>query len=339
MIVVAVVGPTATGKSDLALDLAEALGPGAAPATAGLVPGDAPAEIVNADAYQLYRGMDIGTAKVPPGERRGIAHHQLDVLDPHEDSSVARYQAAARADLDAIAARRARAVVVGGSGLYVRALLDEMNFPGTDPEIRTRLEERADREGRRALHAELARRDPAAAESIGPANTRRIVRALEVIEITGAPYTANLPRQEYVRPAVQIGLDCDRATLDARVEARVARMWESGLVDEVRRLASAEQGGTGPGLGTTAARAVGYAEILAWFRDETGEDEARAAVAANTRRLARKQMGWFGRDPRVRWLDAGSPSLLDDALAVVAAADTGALPRPEEGPVRRSLGA
>ncbi|GAB4085007.1 tRNA (adenosine(37)-N6)-dimethylallyltransferase MiaA [Myceligenerans cantabricum] len=336
MIVVAVVGPTATGKSDLGLDLAEVLGPG--PGRAGAERGRAPAEIVNADAYQLYRGMDIGTAKVPAGERRGVAHHQLDVLDPHEDSSVARYQSAARADLDAIGARGARAVVVGGSGLYVRALLDEMNFPGTDPAVRARLEERAEREGRRALHAELARRDPAAAGSIGPANTRRIVRALEVIELTGAPYTANLPRQEYVRPAVQIGLDCDRAGLDERVEARVARMWAGGLADEVRRLAAPEQGGTGPGLGTTAARAVGYAEILAWFRGETGEDDARAAIAANTRRLARKQMGWFGRDPRVQWLDAGSPTLLDDALAVVAAADDGVLPRPGRGPVRRSLG-
>ncbi|GAA1872895.1 tRNA (adenosine(37)-N6)-dimethylallyltransferase MiaA [Myceligenerans crystallogenes] len=324
-VIIAVVGPTATGKSDLGLDLAEAL--------AG------PAEIVNADAYQLYRGMDIGTAKVREQERRGVPHHQLDVLDPHEDASVARYQAAARADIAGIEARGARAVVVGGSGLYVRALLDDMNFPGTDPGVRARLEERAEREGRRALHEELARLDPAAAASIGPANTRRIVRALEVIELTGAPYTANLPRQEYVRPAVQLGLDCDRAALDARVGARVERMWDTGLVDEVRRLASPEQGGTGPGLGVTAARAVGYAEILAWFRGELTEHEAREHITANTRRLARKQMGWFGRDPRVQWLDAASPTLLDDALQVVAAAGAGTLPRPGEGPVRRSLGA
>lgn len=331
MRVVAVVGPTATGKSDLALDLADALGTDAAAA-----------EIVNADAYQLYRGMDVGTAKVPPAERRGIAHHQLDVLDPVQDASVARYQEAARADLDAIAGRGARAVVVGGSGLYVRALLDHMDFPGTDPEVRGRLEERAETEGRRALHAELARLDPRAAESIGPHNTRRIVRALEVIELTGRPYTANLPRQEYVRPAVQIGLDCSREVLDARVAARVDRMWDAGLVEEVRTLASPEQGGTGPGLGVTAARAVGYAEVLAWWRGELTEQEARAAVVANTRRLARKQMGWFGRDPRVQWLDAASPRLLDEALAVVAAADDGTLPdagrMPGDAPVRRSLG-
>ena len=323
MIVVAVVGPTATGKSDLALDLAQALGD---------------AEIVNADAFQLYRGMDVGTAKVPPAERRGIPHHQLDVLDPTQDASVAHYQEAGRADLDAIGGRGGRAVVVGGSGLYVRALLDAMDFPGTDPDVRYRLEARAEAEGRRALHTELARLDPQAAESIGPHNTRRIVRALEVIEITGRPYTANLPRQEYVRPAVQIGLDCSREVLDARVASRVDRMWAAGLVDEVRALASPAQGGTGSGLGVTAARAVGYAEVLAWWRGELTEAEAREAVTANTRRLARKQMGWFGRDPRVHWLDAASPDLLDEARAIVAAADAGTLPVAGTEPVRRSLG-
>lgn len=323
---VAVVGPTATGKSDLALDLAKALS------------GQVPAEIVNADAYQLYRGMDVGTAKVPVAERRGVAHHQLDVLDPIEDASVARYQSAARRDLDDIAGRGARAVVVGGSGLYVRALLDHLDFPGTDPRVRARLEDRAEAEGSRALYDELLERDPAAAGSIGPRNTRRLVRALEVIAITGRPYTANLPRQEYVRPAVQIGLDCDRQVLDARVAHRVERMWEGGLEQEVRSLASPEQGGVGAGLGATAARAVGYAELLAAWHGELTADEAREAIVANTRRLARKQMGWFGRDPRVRWLDAGSPTLLDDALALVRAADAGSLPEPAAEPVRRSLG-
>ncbi|MFE7408665.1 tRNA (adenosine(37)-N6)-dimethylallyltransferase MiaA [Isoptericola sp. NPDC057559] len=333
-VIVAVVGPTATGKSDLALDLAQALSRGGEADLRGA----ADAEVVNADAFQLYRGMDVGTAKVPAVERRGIVHHQLDVLDPREDASVARYQLEARADLDAIAGRGARAVVVGGSGLYVRALLDHMDFPGTDPDVRSRLEERAEREGRRALHDELARLDPGAAASIGPHNTRRIVRALEVIELTGRPYTANLPRQEHVRPAVQIGLDCDREVLDARVAHRVERMWDEGLVAEVRGLASPEQGGTGPGLGTTAARAVGYAELLACWRGELTFDAAREAIVANTRRLARKQMGWFGRDPRVRWLDAGSPDLLEEALAVVRAADGGTLPAPGTRAVRRSLG-
>lgn len=320
MLIVAVVGPTATGKSDLALDLAEALTPAGGP----------PAEIVNGDAYQLYTGMDIGSAKVPAAERRGITHHQIDVLDVGEDASVARYQASARADLDAIAGRGARAVVVGGSGLYLRALLDDMTFPGTEPAVRAALEERAEREGTRALFTELERADPAAAISIGPKNTRRIVRALEVIEITGAPFTANLPRQEYVRPAVQIGLDCDRDVLDARVEARVEHMWDAGLVEEVR--------GLRPRLGSTASRAVGYAEVLAHLDGEITADQARADVTANTRRLARKQMGWFGRDPRVAWLRAGSPTLLDDALAVVRAADAGQVPPVGSGPVRRSLG-
>ncbi len=339
-VVVAVVGPTATGKSDLALDLAERLS----------VPG-APAEIVNADAYQLYRGMDVGTAKVPVAERRGVRHHLLDVLDPAEDASVARYQSEARRVLDEIAARGARAVVVGGSGLYVRALLDDMRFPGTDPAVRAALEARAEEQGPRALHDELLRRDPAAAASIGPANTRRLVRALEVMELTGEPFTANLPRQVYVRPTVQIGLDCDRAVLDARVAGRVERMWEQGLVAEVRRVEA-------HGMGRTARRAVGYAEVLAALHGETTEEAAREAVTANTRRLARKQMGWFGRDPRVGWLDAQSPTRVEDALALVAAADErtaaqgtdghdpatvpGTAVGPDEAdssaPVRRSLG-
>jgi tRNA dimethylallyltransferase len=315
-VVVAVVGPTATGKSDLGVALAERLD----------------GEVVNADALQLYRGMDIGTAKLVPAERRGVPHHQLDVLDPHEDATVAAYQEGARADLAAIAARGHRAVVVGGSGLYVRALLDRMDFPGTDPAVRAALEDRVAAEGSRALHAELARLDPQAAESIGPRNARRVVRALEVIALTGRPYSSNLPRHEYEVPAVQIGLDCDRAVLDERVTARVDRMWSAGLVDEVRGLLAA-------GIGRTASRAVGYAEVLAVLRGELTEDEAREQVVAGTRRLARKQMGWFGRDPRVHWLDSRDPALLDRALALVAAADAGTLGLATEDPApRRSLG-
>ena len=309
--VVAVVGPTATGKSDLALALAEHLG----------------GEVVNADALQLYRGMDIGTAKLTPAERRGIPHHQLDVLEPHEDASVAAYQRHARADLAAIAARGARAVAVGGSGLYVRALLDRMAMAPVDPAVRAALEERAEREGPGRLHDELAALDPPAAAAIGRANTRRIVRALEVITLTGRPYTATLPQHVYEVPAVQLGLDCDRAVLDERVAVRVARMWDAGLVEEVR--------GLGP-LGRTAARAVGYAEVLAMLDGRLTEDEARAAVAAGTRRLARKQMGWFGRDPRVHWLDARDPALVERALELVAAADAGRLADP--GQTRRTLG-
>ncbi|MBO3084355.1 tRNA (adenosine(37)-N6)-dimethylallyltransferase MiaA [Cellulomonas fengjieae] len=315
-LVVALVGPTATGKSDLGLALAHRLG----------------GEVVNADAMQLYRGMDIGTAKLTVEERQGVPHHLLDVLDVRDDASVADYQERARRALVEIAQRRARAVAVGGSGLYVRALLDHMEFPGTDADLRARLEERVESEGARALHAELAAVDPVAAEGIGPRNARRIVRALEVIALTGRPYSASLPQHVYEVPAVQIGLDCDRAVLDERITARVERMWSRGLVGEVERLAA-------HGMGRTASRAVGYAEVLSMLRGELTPDEARTAIAAGTRRLARKQMGWFGRDPRVHWLDARDPDLVEKALALVAAADAGELgPATEDPAPRRSLG-
>jgi len=315
-LVVAVVGPTATGKSDLGLALAHALD----------------GEVVNTDAMQLYRGMDIGTAKLMPDEREGVPHHLLDVLDPHEDATVADYQERARAALHDIDARGRRAVAVGGSGLYVRSLLDHMEFPGTDPDVRARLEERVEAEGSRALHAELAALDPVAAEGIGPRNARRVVRALEVIALTGRPYSASLPQHVYEVPAVQIGLDCDRSVLDERVAGRVERMWSRGLVEEVERLAAA-------GLGRTASRAVGYAEVLTMLRGEATADDTRVAITAGTRRLARKQMGWFGRDPRVHWLDAQDPDLVERALALVALADAGRLGLATDDPApRRSLG-
>jgi len=315
-LVVAVVGPTATGKSDLGIALARALG----------------GEVVNTDAMQLYRGMDVGTAKLRPDEREGVPHHLLDVLDPHEDASVADYQVLARATLDQIAARGARAVAVGGSGLYVRALLDAMEFPGTDADVRAQLEARVEAEGARALHAELDALDPTAAASIGPRNARRIVRALEVIALTGRPYSASLPQHVYEVPAIQIGLDCDRATLDARITLRVERMWERGLVEEVRELRAV-------GLGRTASRAVGYAEVAAMLDGDLTAAEAQAATAAGTRRLARKQMGWFGRDPRVHWLDAQDPDLVGRALDLVARADAGTLgPATDDPAPRRTLG-
>lgn len=318
MVIVAVVGPTATGKSDLALDLAQALGSAV------------PAEIVNSDAYQMYRLMNIGTAKVPVSERRGIIHHQVDVLDVGEDASVADFQTRARADLDDVAQRSARAVVVGGSGLYVRALLDHMDFPGTDPVVRERLEQRCEDLGVRTIYEELLAADPVAAQNIGPHNGRRLIRALEVIELTGQPYSANLPRQEYVRPAIQIGLDCDRETLDARVARRVDLMFDQGLKEEVERVAAI-------GLGRTAARAVGYTEMLAHLAGVISLDQAKTDITANTRRLARKQMGWFGRDPRVQWLNAGDPDLIENALSLVSrAADGEVFGGP--GAVRRSLG-
>src|SRR5690606_23077670 len=230
-----------------------------------------------------------------------------------QDSTVAGYQAAGRADIADIARRGRRAVVVGGSGLYVRALLDELDFPGTDPEVRASLEERAERHGTAAVFDELVRLDPVAAERIGPRNTRRIVRALEVIELTGAPYSASLPTERYAIPAVQLGLEVPREVLDERIAARVDRMWAAGLVDEVRDLA--------PRLGRTAERAVGYAEVLSYLRGERTEAEARDSVTTNTRRLVRRQQSWFRRDSRIQWLDATASELVGSALEVVAATD------------------
>jgi tRNA dimethylallyltransferase len=304
-VVVAVVGPTATGKSDLALDLAAALG----------------GEVVNADASQLYRGMDIGTAKLPVSRRRGIPHHQLDVLEVTQEASVAAYQQAARADLDAIQHRGAHPVVVGGSGLYVRAALDVLEIPPTDPAVRAGLEAEARELGTPALYARLARTDPVAAWSIQPANTRRVVRALEVIELTGRPFSATMPAREYARPTVAIGLRLAREVLNARIAARVDAMWDAGLLDEVRGLESA-----GLREGRTASRALGYAQALAQLDGLLTEQAAKDETIALTRRFARRQESWFRPDPRVAWLPADAPDLADQALTVVRAAigDNGA---------------
>ena len=281
-LVVGVVGPTATGKSDLAIALALRLG----------------GEVVGADASQLYRGMDIGTAKVPPEERHGIAHHQLDVLEVTEEASVAAYQKAARADVDAVLARRAVPVVAGGSGLYVRAALDRLEIPPTDPEVRAALQERLDREGVGPLLAELRAVDPAAADAIEPNNGRRVVRALEVVALTGAPFSATMPTREFVRPTVLVGLRTDREVLDARIDRRARGMFDAGLVDETRALV-----GLGLREGRTASRAVGYAQALALLDGTATLEEAVADTALRTRRLVRRQESWFGADPRVAWFD------------------------------------
>lgn len=309
---VAIMGPTASGKTGAALEIAR----------------HRPCEIISVDSALVYRGMDIGTAKLAPQERRGIPHHQLDVLDVSQDASVAAYQRDARADVDDAHARGRRVIAVGGSGLYVRALLDHLSMAPVDPELRSALEARAEQEGPGVLHDELADLDPAAGRTIPRTNTRRIVRALEVITLTGRPWTAVLPEHSYEVPAVQIGLDSDRAALDARIADRVDRMWERGLVEEVSGLA-----GT---LGRTAARAVGYAQVLSMLAGQCTEEQAKADVAAATRRLARKQMGWFGRDPRVHWLDSRRPDLTEAVLAIVEAADAGSLVDP--GTRRRTLG-
>ncbi len=297
--VVAVVGPTAAGKSALAIELARALG----------------GEIVNADSMQLYRGMDIGTAKLTPAERGGVPHHLLDVCEVTEAAAVAEYQRTARALVDTLIAAGRAPVLVGGSGLYVRAVLDDLEFPGTDPAARARLEAELAHLGSGALHARLAGLDPVAAGRILPGNGRRIVRALEVIELTGRPFVAELPPPSYVRPAVQIGLTVERAELDHRIADRVDQMWAAGLVEEVRALAS-----HGLREGRTASRALGYAQVLGFLDGEYDEAAAREETVRATRKFARRQSAWFGRDPRVQWLDAQRPDLLDAALAIVRAA-------------------
>jgi tRNA dimethylallyltransferase len=297
--VVAVVGPTATGKSDLGLALAERLG----------------GEVVNADASQLYRGMDVGTAKLSVAERRGVPHHQLDVLDVTDEATVAAYQAAARSDLRAVRGRGRVPVVVGGSGLYVRALLDRLEIPPTEPGARARWEAELERVGPAALSEELRRLDPVAAERIGPSNGRRIVRALEVIELTGRPFSASLPTREHVEPTVLLGLRADRDVLYARIGRRAERMWASGLLEEVRGLVEA-----GLREGRTASRAVGYAQALRHLDGELSLTEAVEDTASATRRLARRQEAWFGPDPRIVWLEHDAPDLVERAVQLVGRA-------------------
>ena len=282
--VVAIVGPTATGKTDLAVELAARLG----------------GEVVNADSMQLYRGMDVGTAKPTAAERRGVPHHLLDVWDVTERASVVDYQRRARAAIEDVTARGRVPLLVGGSGLYVRAVLDDLDFPGTDPDLRARLEGELVAVGPATLHARLSQVDPAAAAAILPSNGRRLVRALEVVELTGRPFAATLPAPAAALDAVQLGLDRDPAELDDRVAARVDRMWARGLVREVRGLA-------GLAGSPTASRALGYAQVLRMLAGALTEAEARAETVRATRRFVRRQRSWFRRDPRIAWLDAGRP--------------------------------
>jgi tRNA dimethylallyltransferase len=295
--VVAVVGPTAAGKSDLAVALARALG----------------GEILNADSMQLYRGMDIGTAKLPPAERGGVPHHLLDVWEVTQTASVAEYQRMARALIEDLRSRGRTPVLVGGSGLYLCAALDEFHFPGTDPRVRARLEEELHAHGPAHLHARLARLDPPAAAAILPSNGRRVVRALEVVELTGAPFTASLPEpRTSVYETVEVGLGPPRPELDRRIAERVERMWRAGLVDEVREL---ERRGLREGL--TAGRALGYAQVLTFLAGGCTEEHARAETVRVTRRFARRQESWFRRDSRVRWIDPADPDPLGAALRLV----------------------
>jgi tRNA dimethylallyltransferase len=294
--VIAVVGPTASGKSSLGVALARRLG----------------GEIVNGDAMQLYRGMDIGTAKLSREERGGIAHHQLDVLDVRQEASVAAYQREARLDIAAIRARGHRPILVGGSGLYVRAALDHLEIPPTDTVVRERLQDELARVGVEAMFARLAQVDPVAAQAIQPNNDRRVVRALEVIELTGRPFSAGLPTREYELPTVTIGLLIPRPELDGRIATRVHRMWDSGLLDEVRRLDA-----TGLREGRTARKALGYSQALAHLDGLLTAEQAIADTITSTRRFARRQESWFRPDPRIHWLACDDPALTSRALDVI----------------------
>jgi tRNA dimethylallyltransferase len=282
---IAVVGATTAGKSDLAVELALALD----------------GEVVNADSMQLYRGMDIGTAKLTPAERRGVPHHLLDVWDVTTTASVAEYQELADAVIADIEGRGKVPVLVGGSGLYIRAALGDLEFPGTDEVIRERLEAELAQHGPAPLYARLKTQDPVAAAAILPSNGRRIVRALEVIELSGRPFSATMPAYDGGRPAIQLGVQVDRGELDRRIEVRVDRMWAGGFEAEVRDLAA-----HGLRDGKTASRALGYQQMLRFLDGELTLDGARAETVRATRRFARRQESWFRRDPRVRWLDAGA---------------------------------
>jgi tRNA dimethylallyltransferase len=283
MSLIVICGATATGKSELALSLATELN----------------GEIINADSMQLYKGMDIGTAKLSVGNRKGIPHHLLDVLSVSEDTSVAWYQERARSLISEIEARGKNAIIVGGTGLYIKAILDDLNFPDTDTAVRGRLNEMAERIGGPAMHERLAKLDPAASLAIDAQNLRRVIRALEVIEITGQPFTANLPRKESTRypQARQFGLVMDRARLDERIDQRVEHMWEQGLVEETKGLVD-----VGLRNGQTAQRALGYAQILNFIDGEISQEVAKEETKRATRQYARRQETWFSRDSRIQWI-------------------------------------
>ena len=287
---IVICGATATGKSDLAVDLAKEIG----------------AEIINADSMQIYRGMDIGTAKLSVEERQGIPHHLLDVLDVNQGATVAWYQELARKAVTEIHGAGKHAIIVGGTGLYIKSILDDLNFPDTDAQVRQRLTEEAKIFGIVNLFERLIQLDPAAAAAIDIKNERRVIRALEVIEITGKPFTANLPREDSSRypDAMQFGLVMDRAELGARVEARIDRMWERGFVSEVDSLIS-----LGINQATTARRALGYAQIIAMRAGEISEPVAIEDTKRATRQYVRRQETWFSRDARIQWISPSQPRL------------------------------
>lgn len=299
--IVALVGATASGKTTLSLDLAERLG----------------GEVVNTDAMQVYRGMDIGTAKLPEAERRGIPHHLLDLYEVTEPATVALFQGWAREAIADIRSRGATPVLVGGSALYTRAIVDRFEFPGTDDSLRRELEAELERVGSHVLHERLAGVDPEAAAQILPDNGRRVVRALEVVALTGRPFSASLPRLEYADPlTVQIGVDIDRPTLDERIARRVEEMFAEGFVEEVEALLA-----RGLAEGRTANRAIGYREVIGFLAGDRSLAEAIEQTTTATRRFARRQDSWFRKDPRVVWLAHDDPARVDKAIEAVRAVE------------------
>ncbi|MDK8351200.1 tRNA (adenosine(37)-N6)-dimethylallyltransferase MiaA [Gleimia europaea] len=293
---IGIVGATASGKSGLALDLARELGR---------------AEIVSMDAFSLYKGMDIGTAKPSAAERAEILHHQIDVLDIYQEASVAQYQVCAREDVYAIEQRGNRAIAVGGSALYIHALFDKIEFPGTDPVVRARVEESLEEHGQAALYRRLRELDPKATESIHPNDQRRTVRALEVIELTGRPFSATMPKREFLRPSILLGVRRSLEELDARIAMRTEKMLEAGFVGEVEELMRQGLADT-----PTAVKATGYQPIMRHLGGEITLDETRELIELTTRQLVRKQMKWFRRDERIKWIEGSSSELREQALAV-----------------------
>ena len=295
MKVIAIVGPTAVGKTALSLEIAEKFS----------------AEIINADAMQIYKGMDIGTAKLPLSQRRGIFHHQIDVLDPSEEANVSQYQKQSREIINDLLSKNVQPLLVGGSGLYVNSVLEDLEFPGTNLEVRAKYEEILDEKGVEALFQMLKEIDPKAAENILPNNARKIVRALEVNEITGKAFNAKLPEPSPIFSDVRIALDMPRDLLDQRIIDRVNQMFEDGFVDEVKRLENNLR------LGKTAFRALGYSQVLSLLSGEISEDEAITLTINATKKFARRQLSWFRRDPLIHWLDATSPDLFAQSLRLI----------------------
>jgi tRNA dimethylallyltransferase len=293
--VIAIVGPTAVGKTALSLDIAEKFS----------------SEIINADAMQIYKGMDIGTAKLPLSQRRGIVHHQIDVLDPMDEANVSQYQKQTRKIINDLLNRKVQPMLVGGSGLYVNSVLEDLEFPGTNLEVRAKYEEFLDEQGVEVLYEMLKKIDPTAAQNILPNNARKIVRALEVNEITGKAFNAKLPEPSPIFSDVRIALDMPRDLLDKRISDRVHQMFEDGFVDEVKSIEKNLR------LGKTALRALGYSQVLSLLAGEISEDEAITLTINATKKFARRQLSWFRRDPLIHWLDATSPDLFEESLRLI----------------------